>query len=103
MRMCDLIAGTWVGMAQRAKLDADIAVDAAGDAMLFTEAELAVYGIFELQELEQVLRGRDPRAMREVADAICATIGRAIALADDVFLLSYYRQDRTSTRLNSSH
>src|SRR3546814_7121499 len=67
MRMGDLIAGTWVVMAQRAKLDADIAVDAAGDAMLFTEAELAVYGIFELQELEQVLRGRDPRAMRAVA------------------------------------
>ena len=92
MRMGDLIAGTWVVMAQRVKLDADIAVDAAGDAMLFTETELAVYGIFELQELEQVLRGRDPRAMREVADAIRAKIGRAIAEEDDVFLLSYYRQ-----------
>ena len=92
MRMGDLIAGTWVVMAQRVKLDADIAVDAAGDAMLFTETELAVYGIFELQELEQVLRGRDPRAMREVADTIRAKIGRAIAEEDDVFLLSYYRQ-----------
>ena len=92
MRMGDLIAGTWVVMAQRVKLDADIAVDAAGDAMLFTETELAVYGIFELQELEQVLRGRDPRAMREVADAIRAKIGRAIAEEDDVFQLSYYRQ-----------
>ena len=92
MRMGDLIAGTWVVMAQRVKLDADIAVDAAGDAMLFTETELAVYGIFELQELEQVLRGRDPRAMREVADAIRAKIGRPIAEEDDAFLLSYYRQ-----------
>ncbi|MHA4839015.1 RDD family protein [Sphingopyxis sp. MSC1_008] len=92
MRMGDLIAGTWVVMAQRVKLDADIGVDAAGDAMIFTEAELAVYGIFELQELERVLRSRDPRAMREVADAIRAKIGRAIAEEDDVFLLSYYRQ-----------
>lgn len=92
MRMGDLIAGTWVVMAQRAKLDADIAVDAAGGAMAFTDAELAVYGIFELQELERVLRGRDARAMREVADAIRAKIGRAIAEEDDVFLLSYYRQ-----------
>ena len=92
MRMGDLIAGTWVVMAQRAKLDADIAVDAAGGAMIFTDAELAVYGIFELQELERVLRGRDPRAMREVADTIRAKIGRAIAEEDDVFLLSYYRQ-----------
>jgi uncharacterized RDD family membrane protein YckC len=92
MRMGDLIAGTWVVMAQRAKLDADIATDAAGDAMSFTDAELAVYGIFELQELERVLRGRDPRAMREVADAIRAKIGRPAAEEDDVFLLSYYRQ-----------
>jgi len=92
MRMGDLIAGTWVVMAQRVKLDADIATDAAGDAMAFSEAELAVYGIFELQELERVLRGRDPRAMREVADAIRAKIGRPVAEEDDVFLLSYYGQ-----------
>lgn len=91
MRMGDLIAGTWVVMAQRAKLDADIATDTAGDAMAFSEAELAVYGIFELQELERVLRGRDPRAMRDVADAIRAKIGRPVAEEDDVFLLSYYR------------
>lgn len=92
MRMGDLIAGTWVVMAQRVKLDTDIGVDATGDAMVFTESELAVYGIFELQELERVLRGRDPRAMREVADAIRAKIGRPVAEEDDVFLLSYYRQ-----------
>ncbi len=91
MRMGDLIAGTWVVMAQRVKLDADIAT-AAGDAMVFSEAELAVYGIFELQELERVLRGRDPRAMREVADAIRAKIGRPVAEEDHVFLLGYYRQ-----------
>ncbi len=92
MRMGDLIAGTWVVMAQRVKLDADIATDTAGDAMAFSEAELAVYGIFELQELERVLRGRDARAMREVADTIRAKIGRPVAEEDDVFLLSYYRQ-----------
>src|SRR5690606_15289694 len=39
MRMGDLIAGTWVVMAERAKLDADIATDAAGTAMTFTETE----------------------------------------------------------------
>ena len=92
MRMGDLIAGTWVVMADRAKLDADIAVDAAGEAMVFTDAELSVYGIFELQELERVLRHRDARAMREVADTIRAKIGRPVAEEDDVFLLSYYRQ-----------
>ncbi|WP_432768504.1 MAG: RDD family protein [Sphingopyxis sp.] len=92
MRMGDLIAGTWVVMAQRVKLDADIATDAAGDAIQFSDAELAVYGIFELQELERVLRGRDARAMREVADTIRGKIGRAVAEEDDAFLLSYYRQ-----------
>lgn len=92
MRMGDLIAGTWVVMAQRVKLDADIATDAAGDAMQFSEAELSVYGIFELQELERVLRSKDARAMREVADTIRAKIGRPVAEEDDVFLLSYYRQ-----------
>lgn len=92
MRMGDLIAGTWVVMAQRAKLDSDITVAAEAGAMQFSDAELSVYGIFELQELERILRGRDPRAMREVADAIRAKIGRPVAEEDDVFLLSYYRQ-----------
>lgn len=93
MRMGDLIAGTWVVMAQRAKLDAEIATsEAEGGAMRFSDAELSVYGIYELQELERVLRTRDARAMREVADAIRAKIGRPVAEEDDVFLLSYYRQ-----------
>jgi hypothetical protein len=92
MRMGDLIAGTWVVMAERAKLDADIAGAAVADAIAFSAAELSVYGIFELQELERVLRSREPRAMREVADAIRGKIGRPVAEEDDVFLLSYYRQ-----------
>ncbi|HMO75150.1 MAG TPA: RDD family protein [Sphingopyxis sp.] len=93
MRMGDLIAGTWVVMAQRSKLDRDIAAEAeTAGPMQFTEAELSVYGIYELQELERVLRIREPRAMREVADTIRAKIGRPVAEEDDVFLLSYYRQ-----------
>ena len=92
MRMGDLIAGTWVVMAQRAKLDSDIAASEEAGAMRFSDAELSVYGIYELQELERILRIRDPRAMREVADTIRAKIGRPVAEEDDVFLLSYYRQ-----------
>jgi uncharacterized RDD family membrane protein YckC len=92
MRMGDLIASTWVVMAERAKLDSDIAAEAEAGAIRFTDAELAVYGIYELQELERVLRARDPRAMREVADTIRAKIGRPVAEEDDAFLLSYYRQ-----------
>ncbi|WP_374524170.1 RDD family protein [Sphingopyxis sp.] len=92
MRMGDLIAGTWVVMAQRVKLDSDIAASAEAGAMRFSDAELSVYGIYELQELERVIRTRDPRAMREVADTIRGKIGRPVAEEDDVFLLSYYRQ-----------
>ena len=93
MRMGDLIAGTWVVMAQKSKLDHDIAAEAERTGpMIFSEAELSVYGIFELQELERVLRIREARAMREVADTIRAKIGRPVAEEDDVFLLSYYRQ-----------
>jgi uncharacterized RDD family membrane protein YckC len=91
MRMGDLIAGTWVVMAQRAKLDADMTTSAEAGALQFSDAELSVYGIYELQELERVLRARDPRAMREVADTIRGKIGRPVAEEDDVFLLSYYR------------
>ena len=92
MRMGDLIAGTWVVMATRARLDRDIAADEAAQAIIFDDAELAVYGIYELQELERVLRAGDARTMREVADTIRAKICRPVAEEDDVFLISYYRQ-----------
>src|SRR3546814_1783379 len=88
----DLIAGTWVVMARRARLDRDIAAADAAQAIVFTDADLAVYGIYELQELEQVLRTGDARTMREVADTIRAKIGRPVAEEDDVFLHNYYRQ-----------
>lgn len=91
MRMGDLIAGTWVVMAQRARLDSDVAAEAEAGTMMFSDAELSVYGIYELQELERILRLRDARAMREVADTIRAKIGRPVTEKDDVFLLSYYR------------
>lgn len=95
MRMGDLIAGTWVVMAQRPRLDQEIGDDGeatASQTLRFSDTELAVYGIFELQELEKVLRRRDPRAMREVADTIRYKIGRSIAEEDDLFLVAYYRQ-----------
>ncbi len=92
MRMGDLIAGTWVVMAGRRKLDRDMASGEAAHAIEFGDAELAVYGIFELQQLEHVLRIADARQMREVADTIRVKIGRTAAEEDSVFLTSYYRQ-----------
>ena len=93
MRMGDLIAGTWVVEARRDKLDRDLGDTVAGaDGRSFSDAELAVYGEFELQELERVLRARDARLMGEVAASIRAKIGRATEEGDEIFLEAYYRQ-----------
>lgn len=100
MRMGDLIAGTWVVMAARPKLDAEIGDDGAtraDPALNFTDAELAVYGVYELQELERILRLKEPRAITEVAAAVRAKIGRPWVAdpdrgADMAFLLAYYTQ-----------
>jgi uncharacterized RDD family membrane protein YckC len=84
MRVGDLIAGTMVVLAPRAFLLADQGASAArragqGDVLQFTEAQLDVYGIFELQVLEDVLRrdrlgGLDRRAMETVRRRIQAKI-----------------------------
>ncbi len=94
MRMGDLIAGTWVVQARRAKLDRDLAnasVPTGGSIADFTQAELAHYGVFELQELERLLRADDAKALAPVADTISAKIGRGLPVADPkAFLNAYY-------------
>ncbi len=95
MRLGDLIGGTWVVLARRSKMQADIgtpAAQAGSEEPLFTPAELAVYGVFELQELERVLRQGDAALRRTVADTIRAKIGRPMMGDDDIFLSAYYRQ-----------
>ena len=95
MRMGDLIAGTWVVQAGRAKLATDLAATSAPEAALrFTDAELGVYGVYELQELERVLRVREARQIAQVAAAIRTKIGRPDAESDEDFLEAYYRQLR---------
>ena len=95
MRMGDLIAGTWVVQAGRARLDRDLGQASVTDeALRFTDTELAVYGVFELQELERVLRTNEARVVGQVADTIRAKIGRQRLEADDIFLEAYYRQLR---------
>jgi len=97
MRVGDLLAGTWVVSAPRRKLSADLAPGAWEGApdYRFTAAQLDVYGVFELQTLEQLLRDPRPEAAATVAAAIRAKIG----LADDgshdlAFLTAYYDQAR---------
>jgi uncharacterized RDD family membrane protein YckC len=97
LRCGDVIAGTWVVEASRVRLGEalSVSVPEAQKAFRFTPAELAVYGEFELQTLERVLRdGRGP-ALGDVADAISRKIGRPFpADAERAFLEAYYLQLR---------
>lgn len=92
LRAGDLIAGTWVIESDRRRIGADLmAADMPADAQ-FSREELAVYGQFELQRLEDVLRRDDEKAIATVADAIRAKLGRAPDGVDDrAFLDAYYR------------
>lgn len=95
MRLGDLIGGTWVVLAKAKKMAVDLGTSTRGemvDGPVFTPAELAVYGVFELQELERVLREGDTKLVITVADTIRAKLGRSLAEDDRVFLTAYYRQ-----------
>ncbi len=94
MRLGDLIGGTWVVVARRGRMSADLGAAAADQpgAPQFSADDLSVYGVYELQELERVLREGDVRLLITVADTIRAKIGREIREDDRVFLTAYYRQ-----------
>jgi uncharacterized RDD family membrane protein YckC len=93
LRAGDMIAGTWVLKTPKQKLLPDLASEQQRDARFaFTEAQLAVYGVKELQVLETVLRSADSEVMLAVADRIRAKITwqRAPLEADFDFLNAYY-------------
>lgn len=94
LRAGDIIGGTWVVRAPRQKLAPDMA-DSAGEVLnrtAFTQAQLDAYGVKELHVLEDVLRTRDRRTMRAVADRIAQKIGWAQHPDEDdfTFLSAYY-------------
>ena len=95
MRLGDLIGGTWVVNARRKKMVEDVGSASLAThpaAPTFTDAELSVYGIYELQELERVLRERDAKTLVSVSDAIRYKIGHSHGVDDLIFLTAYYRQ-----------
>ncbi len=97
MRAGDMLAGTWVVENERPKIAPDILVAPAADAPNpydFTPAELAVYGQFEVQRLEEVLRRDDPDTITTVAGVIRRKIGRADNGRDRDFLDAYYTAAR---------
>ncbi|MDD3798307.1 MAG: RDD family protein [Novosphingobium sp.] len=103
LRAGDLIAGTWVVEAPKRKLAETLSLaegargpsQATGATYQFGEAELSVYGEFELQALERVLREGRPEALATVAETICGKIGWNTGKGDErAFLEAYYTQLR---------
>ncbi len=104
LRAGDLIAGTWVVEAPRAALAETLSTEGAaregasaltGAEYRFGEAELSIYGEYELQTLERVLRDGRPEALESVHQAICRKIGWNPGNGDErAFLEAFYAQLR---------
>ena len=93
LRVGDLLAGTWVVHRPKVELGHDLAASAAQaerPRRAFTDAQLELYGIYELQTLEEVLRNAQSDAIVTVA----ATIRHKAGIEDDGddygFLSDYY-------------
>jgi len=91
LRLGDLVAGTWVVRVARPRLLADLTAEAA-PVFAFTADQAGVYGVKELELLEEVLRRRDAAAMAAVAGRIRGKIAFAqpSGETDAAFLTAYY-------------
>lgn len=104
LRAGDLIAGTWVLDAPRMKLADTMSTSSSvatstseltGYQYKFGESELSVYGEYELQTLERVLRDGREQAIEAVAETICRKIGWHPGSGDErAFLEAFYAQLR---------
>ncbi|HEX7758125.1 MAG TPA: RDD family protein [Caulobacteraceae bacterium] len=109
LRVGDLLAGTWVVKAPRRALAIDLAYDASERLarFAFTPEQAAAYGVKELQVLEDVLRRRDPRTLKAVADRIRGKIAWVPGAdeRDIDFLSAYYAalRGRLENRLLFGH
>jgi uncharacterized RDD family membrane protein YckC len=94
LRLGDVLAGTFVVKTPKRALrgDAAAAAERASTRIVFSDADLAVYGEKELHVLEEILRRNQGAAVREVADRIRRKIGwRAGPQEHDLdFLDAYY-------------
>lgn len=90
LRVGDLVAGTWVVQTARVKLGDELAAARDRPRRHFPQAALDLYGVYELQTLEGVLRGGQGDAVATVA----AIIRRKAGMPDDGddwgFLNDYY-------------
>lgn len=94
LRPGDLVGGTWVVRTPRQALARDMADEGAERLAryAFTLPQLDAYGVKELNVLEDVIRTRDRRNVRVVAERIRAKIGWDAGPEEDDydFLSAYY-------------
>jgi uncharacterized RDD family membrane protein YckC len=95
LRVGDLVAGTVVIRAPSAVLLEDLSARAPAAAYAFTEAQLDVYGVYELQVLEGVLRGEGTAGHAEAVATVAAKIRQKLEVegppGDDLaFLQAFY-------------
>jgi uncharacterized RDD family membrane protein YckC len=90
LRIGDLIAGTWVVRSAGATLGADLVHGVERPRRTFSEAALDLYGVYELQTLEDVLRAGRGDSIATVAWTIRNKAGIADDGDDYGFLSDYY-------------
>jgi len=90
LRVGDLVAGTWVVRSEKARLSDDLVGSAHRDRRTFPPAALKLYGVYELQTLEDVLRNENPEAIMTVARTIRAKADLPDDGDDYGFLADYY-------------
>ncbi|MDR3073352.1 MAG: RDD family protein, partial [Deltaproteobacteria bacterium] len=84
LRAGDIIGGTQVIAMPKRVLLADLVLAApakettGAGGYVFTHEQLAIYGAFELQVLEEFLRQPDSQVSRELLEGVCAKIRRKI-------------------------
>ncbi|HET7826379.1 MAG TPA: RDD family protein [Anaeromyxobacter sp.] len=95
LRVGDLVAGTVVVRTPDAVLLDDLAATRAREALGFTDEQLDVYGVYELQVLEDVLRRRGQAGHEEAIRTVAAKVREKIRWAgepvgDERFLDAFY-------------
>lgn len=90
LRIGDLVAGTWVVRSAGARLGVDLVRGVERPRRTFSEAALDLYGVYELQTLEEVLRSGQGESIATVAWAIRNKAGIHEYGDDREFLDDYY-------------
>ena len=90
LRVGDLVAGTWVVQTEKGGLSEDLVGSGARVRLSFPPAALELYGVYELQTLEDVLRNENSDAIVTVARVIRAKAGMPDDGDDYGFLSDYY-------------